>query len=92
MKRIALSIVLLVLVFLMSGFFGGEPADFVRRPGQVITSQPLNYTLVNSTECLCDIGATSPTPGLLVLATVAVSAVMALFIYGSHFIATLVTG
>ncbi len=92
MKRVALSIALLVLVFFMSGFFVGEPGSFVRRPGQTISSQSLNYTLVGSTECLCDIGASSPTLGLLVLAAVAASVVMAVFIYGSHFIATLVTG
>ncbi len=91
-KRITLSIALLVIVFFMSGFFVGEPANFVRRPDQVFTPQSLNYTLVSSTECLCDFGASSPTLGLLALAAVAASVVMAVFIYGSYFIAILVTG
>lgn len=92
MKRIVLSIALLGLVFFMSGFFVGEPAKLVGQPGQITVSQQLNYTPANGTECLCDLGASNPTLSLLALAAVAASAVMAAFIYGSHFIATLVAG
>lgn len=76
----------------MSGFFTSEPANFVMRSGQVVAPHSLNYSLTSSTECLCDIEFSSPTLGLLALAAVAASVVMAVFIYGSHFIAILVAG
>jgi hypothetical protein len=57
---------------------------------QISNQQPLSG-LLNAAECACDASA-YPTVALVLLAAMASSLAMATFIYGSHFIATLVAG
>jgi hypothetical protein len=58
---------------------------------QVTNQQPLPGNFFDPAECACD-ASSNPTVALVLLAAMASSVAMATFIYGSHFIATLVTG
>ena len=102
MKRILLSILLLVVALLMSKSFSAELQNFTPQ------TQPVRgYALAQNDlskqntlgaqvhfgpECLCDPSLDNPTFTLVLIAAVMASFTMAIFIYGSQFIATLVAG
>jgi hypothetical protein len=92
-KRIVFSIVLLMLVFVMSGFFAGEANHLSYQQNQwLVEHNNPSLGLPGSAECLCDFGASNPPLELLMMAAFIASLVMGTFIYGSHFIATWVAG
>lgn len=100
MKRAIISLLLLALVFLMSGLFTPEtiypaksaPPDSYASPLNGATNpQPFAGDFLHPEDNDWDISG-YPTPALILLAALASSLTMAIFIYGSHFIATWVTG
>jgi hypothetical protein len=89
--RIIFSIALLGLVFVMSGFFAGEPSSYAGSDSILAIQQQTSAISVSSSECLCDIPSNSPTVTLLLIAALAASLIMGTFIYGSHFMYLLTT-
>ena len=102
MKRVAASILLLAAALFMSKLF---PAELNNLTGQaklishyassqnyVVKSEPFNDNSFSSAGCPCDTPPSNPTVTLVLIAAIAASLTMAMFIYGSQFIATLVAG
>ncbi|MBE7555314.1 MAG: hypothetical protein HS126_30050 [Anaerolineales bacterium] len=102
MKRILVSILLLITALLISKPFAGELNNF---PKPAKAASHYSYVQINAFEqegirsapfstagCPCDTSSPKPTITLVLIAAVAASLAMASFIYGSHFIATWVAG
>lgn len=102
MKRIVVSILLLMLALFISKPFTAEPSQLQMTTGeQVDEVDHLNYFVepnpsgaqpLLAVGCPCDKPFTNPTIKLVIAAAVAVWLTMASFIYGSHFIAGLIAG
>jgi hypothetical protein len=101
-KRISVSILLLITALLISKPFAAELNNF-SKPAKA--APPYSYGQTNTFEqkgtrlapfstvsCPCDTSSPQPTITLVLIAAVAASLAMASFIYGSHFIATWVAG
>lgn len=102
MKRVAASILLLAAALFISEVFAAELNDFTAHarltghyPGHqpdVVAPKLFNDYPLPSAGCPCETPSTNPTVTLVLIAAIAASLAMAMFIYGSHFIATLVAG
>jgi len=101
-KRILVSILLLITALLISKPFAAELSTF-SKPAKAATGYSYNQTNTfeqNGTRplqlaavgCPCDTPSPNPTFTLVLIAAVTASLVMGSFIYGSHFIATWVAG
>ncbi len=101
-KRIAASILLLLVAFFISKPFAAESSNlalpakavigYTHNQTDPIESKQSSPSQLSALGCLCDSSFTNPTITLLLIAAVAASLAMAAFIYGSHFIATWVAG
>ena len=99
-KRITVSIFLLIVALLISKPFTPERTNFSPQAGEVRGyTESQNYTIkpeqagsqqVILMGCPCNTPAPNPTVTLVVIAAVAASLAMAFFIYGSYLIAALV--
>ncbi|GIK38479.1 MAG: hypothetical protein BroJett011_23120 [Chloroflexota bacterium] len=102
MKRILVSILLLITALLISKPFAAELSNF-SKPAKAASHS--SYSQTNAFEqqgirsvpfstagCPCDTSSPKPTITLVLIAAIAASLAMASFIYGSHFIATWVAG
>ncbi len=99
-KRVIISLLLLVTVFLMSGLFTPEtnysvkpalPGVYAAASSGMANPQPLAGKSLSPEDYDSDPSG-YPTLALVILAALATSLAMAIFIYGSHFIATWVAG
>jgi hypothetical protein len=101
-KRILVSIFLLITALLLSKPFAAELNDFSKpaKPATDYSYSQTNTVEQNGTQpsqlsavgCPCDTSPPNPTITLVLIAAVVASLAMASFIYGSHFIATWVAG
>jgi hypothetical protein len=101
MKRVAASILLLAAALLISKLFAAELNDFTGQARLISHTPSQNYVAelkqfndntLSSAGCPCDTPHNNPTVTLVLIAAIAASLAMAMFIYGSQFIATLVAG
>ncbi|MCK6630172.1 MAG: hypothetical protein L6R45_33975 [Anaerolineae bacterium] len=102
MKRIVISILLLMAALLISKPFPAESSQlYAATSGQNSNVNRQNYSIEPislsvspflAAGCPCDKPSPSPTIGSVIVAAVAVWLTMASLIYGSHFIAGLVAG
>jgi hypothetical protein len=99
-KRVIISLLLLAAVFLMSGLFTPEtnysvkpalPDGYTSSPDGAENSQPLAGNFLHPGDYDPDTSG-YPNLALVLLAALSSSLAMAIFIYGSHFIATWVAG
>lgn len=102
MKRILVSILLLITALLISKPFAAELSNF-SKPAKAATYHSYSQTntleqkgirpaQLSAADCPCDTSPPNPTITLVLIAAAAASLVMASFIYGSYFIATWVAG
>lgn len=93
MKRVVISILLLMAALFISKPFVAEPSRLSVITGEQssIVNQfnlnPSDTRPILTAGCPCDTPYTNPTIRLVIAAAVAASLAMASFIYGSHFIA-----
>lgn len=102
MKRVVISILLLIAALFISRPFAAEPDRLYVAVGEqsgninqqtfYVKPNPSDTPSILAAGCPCDTPYANPTIGLVIVAAAAVWLTMASFIYGSHFIAGLVTG
>lgn len=101
MKRILVSILLLITAFLLSKSFAAELSNF-SEPAQMATGSSDDQAVFQQKQtgssqlsvagCPCDAPPSNPTVTLVLIASVTASLAMGSFIYGSYFIANWVAG
>lgn len=102
MKRVIVSILLLLIALLLSKSFSAELQNltpqtqplkvYALAPNDLSKQSRLGSQPLARSECLCDPSLDNPTFSLVLIAAVVASFSMAIFIYGSQFIAALVAG
>lgn len=101
-KRVVVSILLLMVALFISKPFVAEPSQpsvvtgeqysNVNQQTYFFKPNPSDTPPILAAGCPCDTPYTNPTISLVIAAAAAACLAMASFIYGSHFIAGLVAG